>query len=349
MNMFRPAVKNGRARFRTRLWTSRRSAYAALLGVAVVASASALIATSAAAKSKPTFALITINGSQSFFVDQADGARAEAAKLGANIRVFNVNSSSAATISDVQTAIAQGAAGLIVAPPSNSLGPRIVSLAKAAHIPVLAIDNNFDGPNRKPVPLVGLNAPVVGKNTGLLLSNLYKTSHWSAASTYYLSVELPGLQTCTLRTNAEKAEFLKADARFPKSHIIVVPYDGTAEKALSAVGPVAVSHPQVKHWLIASCNDDGVVGAGKGLIQSHVSVSNIRGVGLGGDLACTAWGKGAAPSGMLASNYFAPQTFGGDAVKVLYNNVVHHKAMPANVYVRIVDITPKTYKHYVKC
>lgn len=348
--MFRPVVQiYNRARFRAGLWGSRRRAYVALIGVAVVASGTALSATSAVAKSKPIFALITINGSQSFFVDQDNGAKQEAAKLGATIRVFNVNSSSSATISDVQTAIAQGAAGLIVAPPSNSLGPRIVSLAKAAHIPVLAIDNNFDGPGKKPVPLVGLNAPAVGKNSGELLSNLYKKSHWSASSTYYLSVELPGLQTCTLRTNAEKSEFLKADPGFPKSHIIVVPYDGTVEKALSAVGPVAVSHPQVQHWLVASCNDDGVVGAGKGLINSHVSVSNIDGAGLGGDLACTAWGNGAAPSGLLASNYFAPQTFGADAVKAMYANVVHGKKLPANVYVSIVDVTPKTYKRYVKC
>lgn len=291
-----------------------------------------------------TFALITINGQQSFFVEQAQGAQRQAAKFGAKVLVENVNASSSTTISDVQSAVAQRVAGIIIAPPSNSLGPRIVSIANSAHIPVVAIDNNFNGPGNKPVPLVGIDATQAGANSGSQLSQLYKKSGWTAASTDYISVELPGLQTCTLRTDAEKSIFLKANPSFLKNHILVVPYDGTVEKALTAVGPVVVAHPGVQHWLIASCNDDGVVGAGKALIQAHVPVKDIIGVGLGGDLSCTDWVAGAAPSGMVASNYFSPYVIGADAVKVLYNYIVHHRPMPLTTEIPAVPVTPRNFQ-----
>lgn len=304
---------------------------------------------SGATKASHTFALIYINGQQSFFVQQAQGAAQEGSKLGVAVKDYNVNASSSATISDVQAAIAQHVDGLMLAPPSNSLGPRIVTLANQAHIPVIAIDNNFNGPNGKPVPLVGINAPAVGADSGKLLSSVYKKNGWDSGSTYYLSVELPGLQTCTQRTDAEKATFLQQNPTFDKSHILVVPYDGTVEKAISSVGPVVTAHPGVSHWLVASCNDDGVVGAGKALITAHVARNNIAGVGLGGDLVCTAWTPGAAPSGMVATNYFAPQDFGSHAVRVLYDNIVNHKPIPANTYVSITDITPSNFKSVAKC
>jgi L-arabinose transport system substrate-binding protein len=301
-------------------------------------------ATAHGAMSGLTFALITINGEQSFFVEQAQGAERAAKAIGAKVLVDNVNASSATTISDVEAAVAQKVSGIIIAPPSNSLGPRIVSIASAAHIPVVAIDNNFDGPNNKPVPLVGINAPQAGSNSGSQLAALFKKSGWSAASTDYISVELPGLQTCTFRTDAEKSVFKSANPSFPSSHILVVPYDGTVEKALADVGPVVVAHPGVQHWLIASCNDDGVVGAGKALIEAHVSTKDIIGIGLGGDLSCTAWVPGAAPSGLVASNYFSPYEIGADAVKVINAFITKHTRMPLQTEVAAVPVTPSNFQ-----
>jgi L-arabinose transport system substrate-binding protein len=293
------------------------------------------------------FALITINGQQSFFVDQAAGAKSEAAALGGSVVDENVNASSSTTISDVQAAVAQKLSGIIIAPPANTLGPRIMNLANAAHIPVLAIDNNFNDAQNKPVPLVGIDAAALGKQEGAQLASLYQASHWPASSTGYLSIELPGLQTCTLRTDAEKAAFASAVPSFPSSNVIVVPYDGTVEKALSAVGPVVTAHPGVQHWLITSCNDDGVVGAGKALISAHVPVASIIGVGLGGDLACQEWASGAAPSGMVASDYFDPHMFGQTAVKVLYDQIYHHKPMPALSAIPASVISPTSYKQVI--
>ncbi len=291
-----------------------------------------------------TFALITINGEQSFFVEQAQGAEKAAKALGAKVLVDNVNASSSATISDVEAAVAQKVSGIIIAPPSNSLGPRIVSLANAAHIPVVAIDNNFNGPNNKPVPLVGINAPQAGTTSGTLLAAQFKKSGWAASNTDYISVELPGLQTCTFRTDAEKAVFKKMNPSFSSSQILVVPYDGTVEKALADVGPVVVAHPGVQHWLIASCNDDGVVGAGKALIESHVSTKDIIGVGLGGDLTCTEWVPGAAPSGMVASDYFSPYEIGAAAVHVIYAHITKNTPMPAETEVPAVPVSPSNFQ-----
>jgi L-arabinose transport system substrate-binding protein len=293
---------------------------------------------------KLTFALIQLNGQESYFADEAAGARAAAQQLGATVTVLNAGSSSATFLSDLNTVIGQKVSGIITAPPSNQVGPRIVSLAGAAHIPVVAIDNQFSGANGTPVPFVGIDAPAVGTLTGSQLSVLYKHSGWSPASTRYVSVELPGLATCDQRTTAEKAEFLAQNPGFPKASIIVLPYDGTVEKALTGMGPVITAQAGVKHWLIASCNDDGVVGAAKALRNNGVPATSILGVGLGGDLACQQFAPGALDIGFAATNFIDPKLMGATTVRLLFAHVAHGKPLPAVSHPEVKPMTKANYK-----
>ena len=284
----------------------------------------------------PTFVYIQTNGEQSYFVLEGKGATAEGAKLGATVHVENENNSSATTISDEQAAIAAGDQGVIIVAPAASLGPRLVSIASKAHVAIEASDNGFAGSNSKQVPFVGINASEFGANTGKLLVGYYKSSHWSASTTYMLLYVVPSLPTCNQRTNAEKAALLKAG--LPASHIINVPYDGTSDAALSATGPVLTAHPQAAHWLAAGCNDDGVYGGLKAAGSHGISVHNLIGVGLGGDLACQIWAKGAPNVGFVATNYIYPNAIGATAVENMYNYVVKHKPFPANTYVTPIPI-----------
>jgi ABC-type sugar transport system substrate-binding protein len=278
------------------------------------------------------------DGTESYFVLEGDGAKAEAAKLGATVKVENENSSAATTVSDIQTGISDRVNGLIVVAPSATLGPRMVGLANAAHVPIMASDNGFAGSSGKQVPFVGINATQFGDSSGSLLMQNFKKLGWSAQNTYMLLVTNPELPTITQRTAAEKAKVIAAG--FPGSHIIDVPTtDNTTQQAFNATQPIKTSHPQAQHWLVTGGNDDVAYGAAKALASSGVSVSNIVATGLGGDLACQIWAKGAPDVGFSATTYINPNAIGATAVKEIYDNAVTHTAFPPNTYVTPIVLT----------
>lgn len=296
----------------------------------------------ASAPSNPTFVYLQTDGSQSYFVLEGDGAKAEAAKLGATVKVLNENNSSATTISDIQTAIGQRANGLIVVAPDATLGPRMVNLAKAGNVAIMASDNGFAGSDGKQAPFVGINATAFGKSTGTILMDYYKQLGWSAGSTYMLLYTNPALPTCNMRTNAEQAQVVAAG--FPSSHIITVPTtDNTTQLAFNNTGPVKTAHPQAKDWLLAGCNDDVAFGGAKALVSSGVPAASVDAVGLGGDLACQVWGKGAPNVGFRGTNYIYPNGIGADAVREMYDNVVNHKPFPADTYVAPVPMSQSNF------
>ncbi|MDA8295170.1 MAG: substrate-binding domain-containing protein [Actinomycetota bacterium] len=295
----------------------------------------------ATAVKHPTFVYLQTDGSQSYFVLEGDGAKAEASKLGATVKVENESSSSSTTISDIQTGIADHVNGFIVVAPAASLGPRMVSLANAAHVPIMASDNGFAGSNNKQVPFVGIDAAQFGANSGKLMMNFYKALKWKSSNSYMLLITNPALPTIVQRTTAEQKAAIAAG--FPKSHIIDVPTtDNTTEQAYTNTGPVKTAHPQAQHWLVTGGNDDVAFGAAKALVAAGVKPQNIDAVGLGGDLACQIWAKGAPNVGFRGTNYIYPNAIGATAVKELYNNVVHHAAFPRNTYVSPIRMTRAT-------
>ncbi|HEX6449237.1 MAG TPA: substrate-binding domain-containing protein [Trebonia sp.] len=296
----------------------------------------------ASAPAHPTFVYMQTDGSQSYFVLEGDGAKAEAAKLGATVKVTNENNSSATTVSDIQTAIGQQSNGLIVVAPDATLGPRMVNLAKTGNVAIMASDNGFAGSDGKQVPFVGIDAAAFGKSTGTILMSYDKQLGWSAASTYMLLYTNPALPTCNLRTTAEQAQVVASG--FPSSHIITVPTtDNTTQAAFSNTGPVKTAHPQAKNWLLAGCNDDVAFGGAKALVSSGVPAANVDAVGLGGDLACQVWGKGAPNVGFRGTNYIYPNGIGADAVREMYDYVVKHTPFPSNTYVAPIQMSQSNF------
>jgi L-arabinose transport system substrate-binding protein len=313
-----------------------------LMTAAALSGCSSSGGSGASAPSHPTFVYLQTDGSESYFVLEGDGAKAEAAKLGATVKVLNENNSSGTTISDIQTAIAQQANGLIVVAPDSTLGPRMVNMAKTGNVPIMASDNGFAGSNGQQVPFVGIDATAFGKSTGTILMDYYKQLGWSAGSTYMLLYTNPELPTCNMRTDAEQAQVVAGG--FPSSHIITVPTtDNTTEAAFSNTGPVKTAHPQAKDWLLAGCNDDVAFGGAKALVSSGIPAADVDAVGLGGDLACQVWGKGAPNVGFRGTNYIYPNGIGADAVREMYDYVVKHTPFPANTYVAPIQMSRSDY------
>lgn len=314
----------------------------ALAACALAAAGALTGCSSSGANTHPTFEYLQTDGSESYFVLEGDGAKAEAAKLGATVKIGNESNSSATTISDIQTALGQQVNGLIVVAPAATLGPRMVNLADASKVAIMASDNGFAGSSGKQVPFVGIDAAAFGASTGSIMMSYYSQLGWPSASTYMLLYTNPALPTCNERTNAEQAKVIASG--FPSSHIITVPTtDNTTQAAFANTGPVKTAHPQAKYWLAAGCNDDVAFGGAKALVSSGVSASDVDAVGLGGDLACQVWASGAPNVGFRGTNYIYPNGIGADAVREMYDNVVKHQAFPANTYVSPIQMSQSDY------
>jgi len=204
-------------------------AFCGMLTAAALTGCGSGSSSGASAPSHPTFMYLQTDGSQSYFVLEAAGAKAEAARLGATVKVSNENNSSSTTISDIQTAIGQQANGLIVVAPDSTLGPRMVNLAKTANVAIMASDNGFAGSDGKQVPFVGIDAAAFGQSTEAAVARL-------AAQAAFSRDEIQRRDSAAARVQAllydtEQAQFATLD-RLAKLH-------AARDKARSAEALVA--------------------------------------------------------------------------------------------------------------
>ena len=57
---------------------------------------------------------------------------------------------------------------------------------------------------------------------------------------------------------------------FKKEDVLHMPYDGTLKGSADAFPAFITAHPEVTHWVLWSCNDDGVLGAVRSLENAGV-------------------------------------------------------------------------------
>jgi L-arabinose transport system substrate-binding protein len=233
--------------------------------------------------------------------------------------------------------------------PSNTdIGPRVATLTKRADIPLVASDSPLKDSSGKALPFVGMDNKQAGVQVGKIAARIYGQLGWSGADTYFADVEAP-FQACLERTNAEYQVFRSAHPDLPADHVVKVPYNGLANKASDAMRATITAHPQAKHWVLASCNDAGVVGALRALRDKNFPVQNVLGVGLGGDQACQAFTTAYVKDGMRASTYLNPKAIGAGDVRLLYEMVVQKKKVPAHTYIPTPEINADNYQKTMPC
>lgn len=135
--------------------------------------ASALVAGVSPASAE-TFALVNINQQALFFNQINDGATAAAKAAGVDLVIFNANNVPAAQNDAIENYITQKVDGIIlVAIDVNGVKPAITA-AKAAGIPVIAIDAQIpDGDN---VAFVGVDNTKAGEDIGKFYADYVKAS-----------------------------------------------------------------------------------------------------------------------------------------------------------------------------
>ena len=134
----------------------------------------AIVAALGSAADAATFALVTINQQALFFNQINEGAQKAADASGDTLVIFNANNVPAAQNDAIETYITQKVDGIIlVAIDVNGVKPAI-SAAKAAGIPVVAIDAQIpDGDN---VSFIGVDNTKAGEDIGKFYADYVKAN-----------------------------------------------------------------------------------------------------------------------------------------------------------------------------
>ncbi len=296
---------------------------------------------------KPLFVVINKGADQQYFIDLQNSFIETATGAGAEAKKFDAKLDPNLGVSLVNDAISAGAKGIAITVPDQTIGPAIAQAAKEAKVAkvvLIATDDGIQDADGKPVPFVGFDGKDMGKKVGEAAADLLTKSEWlkdSAKKVGVLSVEVQTLSVCNDRTDNEKAAIIAAGV--PKDQVFPVPYTGEALSAQDAAGPVITANPDITHWVVFGCNDEGVLGTLNALATAGVSTDNIIGVGLGSYEACKPWAA-EQPSGFKAGLFISGLDVGNTAATVLYDAVVNGKEPPASSYAPTSIVDASNFK-----
>lgn len=317
------------------------------MGVAAPLGASAQDATpgaSPAAKSTiaagMTFGLIQKSGDQQYFIDEAKGFKEIIENAGGKVLVQDVQLDASAAINAVDTMIGAGVKGIAIVVPDQKIGPAVVDKAKAAKIPVIALDDGIKDSAGADVPFAGFDGTDMGTKVGQEAAKLWTASKWGSDGVGALSIEKQDLTVCMDRTNASRKQM--TDAGFTADHILAVPYDGTSPKANDAAATIITAHPEYTKWVVFACNDEGVQGGVRALEAAGITADNTIGVGLGAYLACPEW-KSGNPTGFKASLYISGIDVGHSGAQALLDQATKGTPLPAKSIAKTTMTDPTNY------
>ncbi len=287
------------------------------------------------------------SGTQQYFIDQGEGFSRAAEELGYEARIINVEMDSNLAITAVSDAIAAGAKGIGITAPDQSLGPAIATAAADAGVVLIATDDPLTDSQGGAVPFAGFDGVAMGTKVGERAGQLLAETDWLSGDNYgIMSVEVQTLSVCNDRTGAAQAQLVAAGGSADK--VISVTYDGTADAALSAAGPVITANPGVDHWVVYACNDEGVLGATNSLKNAGFGAEDVIAVGLGAYEACRPW-KAGIDTGFKAALYISGVDVGDAAARALINSIETGEPLPAMSVANTTIVDPDTYADIMSC
>ncbi|WP_084626518.1 substrate-binding domain-containing protein [Demequina aurantiaca] len=281
-------------------------------------------------------------GDQQYFVDEAEGAKAQAEELGnVEVTMVDVGTDSNAAITAVNTAVAQGADGVAIVVPDAKIGPQVGQILDKAGIPYVASDDPFELADGTAAPWVSIDSLTMGQQVGEKAGELYVAAGWSADDTRIISVLQEDLGVCQDRETGQLEKFTEIAGETPD--VVRVGTDNSTPTALSKTGAAITANQGVKHWVVIGCNDEGVTGSVKALENSGVSADDVIGVGLGAYLACKDW-KAGVDSGNKAALYIDGRVDGAASVKVLVDHLRTGDPIPAETLGKAVMVDADTWE-----
>lgn len=317
-----------------------KKALVAVGGAALLTAAAVPVA---AQDDGPLLYVINKSADQQYFIDLQNSFVAKTEELGGSALQADAKLDPSLGVQLVNDAISAGAVGIAITVPDQTIGPAIADAAEAAGVALVATDDGIVDSAGNPVPFVGFSGPDMGGKVGAEAARLLQEGGWledESVNLGVLSTEVQTLSVCEDRTNASKAAVI--DVGVSEDAIFQVPYTGETQSAQDAAGPVITAHPDVTHWVVFACNDEGVLGTVNALATQGVSPDNVLGVGLGAYEACKFWAAD-QPSGFKAALFISGQDVGAAAAEVLYDNVVNGADLPESTVAPTTIVTPDTY------
>lgn len=290
---------------------------------------------------KVTLYYLQKQGDQQYFVDQATGAKERARELGVELKVVNLGTDANKAITEMDTAIAQGASGIAIVVPDQLIGPQVIDKAKSAGVPLVASDDVIKDASGKAAPFVGFNGTAMGTEVGKEAGRLFKQEGWTPADTRVLSVYKQDLSVCVDRVEAaEKSFTAEAGA---STQVIKVGTDNSSVDAQNKTGAIISANPDVKHWVVWGCNDESETGAVTALANAGFGGDKVIGVGLGAYLTCKDW-KAGQDTGNRAALFISGAEVGRSTVDVLVKNIRDKQALPAETIAKTSIVTKDNWE-----
>ncbi len=285
-------------------------------------------------------------GEHPWFVSEVGGAKAEAQKLGVNLSTQDVHFDANLTLTTFDTMVGDGVKAIAIVVPDKALGPVVAEKAEKAGIRLIAVDDDIYTSDKKMVPYVGMNAEAIGHQVGAELARIYKAEGWDKFSDVRIgSIEDQKADTCMRRNRGAEAAFLEAVPSFDKANIVRIPYDNHMESAVTAVTTTLTAHPEAKHWIFYSCNDDGVLGGVRATENQGFAPTDVIGVGIDGSRACDAFGSG-RPTGFRGTMYIDSAKEGAQAIDLLVASIKNNQPLPVTTYVTADFVSPANFGSY---
>ena len=226
---------------------------------------------------------------------------------------------------------AQGSQGFVVCAPDVRLGPAVVARAKVLNLKVLTVDDQFLGPDGKPlteVPHLGISGYKIGLQVGETLLAEMRRRGWNPAEVGALEVTFNELPTAVERDAGARDALLKAG--FPSQNVYPAAERTTdTEGGSTASAPVFSLHSNIKKWLIFGLNEESVLGAVRTSEQFGFRPDQIIGVGINGSATAFAEFSKTHATGFVATVAVSSTQEGRRTALNLVDWIRHGKRPPA--------------------
>jgi L-arabinose transport system substrate-binding protein len=342
------ASRSGDARLKRRTVSMKRNSTllaTSMIAIAIVASVAGCSAAAGGSASAGggKIAYISKDLSQGYFQTEAAGVKKQAKASGYTAIIMDSRNDANTQSSNLDTAVTQGAKGVVLVTQDQKLGPAVAAKLAAAKIPLVTVDDPIVDANGKAVPFVGMDTKQIGTDVGQLLSDSMKKKGWNSGDTAAASITYDQIDVCQQRTDATKAALVSKLPDLSKANYYnASSADNSTDGGLQAMQGLITAHPNVKHWLVYGCNEEGVVGSVRALEAAGQSASSC-GVGLGdGSLAKIEFAKGTAD--YCGSLYVNSAKHGEMAVKLIADFNKTGKKIPAQTLVPGTEVTVENWK-----
>lgn len=243
---------------------------------------------------------------------------------------------------------AQGAQGFIICTPDVRLGPGIMARANLYGMKVFTVDDQLVGPDGQflDVPYMGISASDIGRKVGHALYGEYDRRGWPVEETAACIVTYDQLTTAKERTDGAIAALVEAG--FPADRIHQTAQRTTdIEGSFNAAGTLLTRFPDVKRWLVASMNDEGVIGAVRAMEGRGFSADTVIGIGIGGS-SCVVEFQKSSPTGFYATCLISPKRHGYETAEWMYKWVTEGVEPPEDTRTEGIIITRDTYEQVMR-